>query len=82
MPSPSQEDVSTDPGEFTDPKYDLPLDKGGDIHVSGAPAVVAWFDEENGQQTKYLCHSTQDHVTISVQRDSSSTPPFSTYERT
>ncbi|KUI54967.1 hypothetical protein VP1G_02377 [Cytospora mali] len=75
MASPSQADVSTESDASPEPEHAVPNDDNEDIQISGAPAVVIWFDEDN-QQTRYLCHSAHDHVMLLIHRDTSSNTTF------
>lgn len=76
MASPSQAEASTESGECTEPEHAVTDHDIEDVHISGAPAVVTWIDEEDGQKTKYLCHSTHDHVTLHVHHDATSNTAF------
>lgn len=62
--------------ECADPERLAPNNDDGNVHISGAPAVVTWIDEKDNKTTNYLCHSAHDHVTLYVERDSSSNTAF------
>ncbi|ROW05713.1 hypothetical protein VMCG_05173 [Cytospora schulzeri] len=77
MASPSQVDNSTESGDSPEPENDqaVPDKNDEDVHISGAPAVVTWIDEQN-QQMKQLCHTTHDHVMLHVHRETFSNTAF------
>lgn len=76
MATPSQADISTEPGESTDSEHTVPNNDSEDVNISGARAVVIWIEGEDNQQRKHFCHFTHDHVTLHVHHDASSNTAF------
>lgn len=70
------QDAPTESGESSHADISPSKFDSDGIDISGAPVAVSWHETSSDDTTRHLSHSTHDHLTLQIHRDTFSNTAF------